>query len=546
MKMLSAVRYRDHRQTLRVFLLCFLTAALYGLASPDIHWHALCWIALVPLLLALEEADSRAGFFIGWLCGTMIHLICFPWIVGTVQRYSDLSSMLSILAWIFFSLYSGLAFGGMALAYLLLTRRRGLPSLLVLPVSYTAMEFLFPFIFPWHLGAGLYGVVPLIQISDIFGVFGVTALLVAVNAALFEVLRFFLKRRPYPLASSLLALLFVAAALAYGYARTDSIRERQEEGRPIAVGIVQADVHIEDKQSAGYEQKFWRRYRALSQEAVRQGAEFVVWPESAVPFRYDPRGGPRSASGLLSRMVESFGTPVLFGSWSIGAEGPRNSAYLLNGKGALQGRYDKVRLLAFGEYMPFSDWIPQLKNLVGGVGDFRPGERLGPLCWDARCFGPLICYEAILGNLSRVMVNSGAKFLVNITNDVWFGDTNCPEQHLMLASFRAVENRVWMVRAANTGISAFVDPTGRILNRTDLFSQAVRVSSIELLDIPTLYKSWGDWFPTACSLLVAFFLLVSLREEIQRRLAQRGRAGASAARPDSADAGPRRSLGRSC
>ena len=165
---------------------------------------------------------------------------------------------------------------------------------------------------------------------------------------------------------------------------------------------------------------------------------------------------------------------------ATGLSNPRGIAF--GPDGTLAGRYHKVQLLAFGEYMPFSNWIPQLKGLVEGVGDFRPGEKIEPLCWEDTCFGVLICFEAILKPISREFMDKGADFLVNITNDAWFGDTSCPEQHLMLSAFRAVENRTWLVRVANTGISAFVDPVGRILHRTAVFEEAVRVCRIDQPD----------------------------------------------------------------
>jgi apolipoprotein N-acyltransferase len=250
------------------------------------------------------------------------------------------------------------------------------------------------------------------------------------------------------------------------------------------------------------QEDIWRRYRHLSDQAVHRGAQLLVWPESAVHFSYRPEAGDYTASGFLRRFVHSLDRPLLFGSWAFEQNGARNRAYLLTEDGSLAGSYDKVKLLAFGEYMPFSRWIPQLKGLVRGVGDFRPGEKIEPLCWDDSCFGVLICFEAILKPISREFMQRGAEFLVNITNDVWFGDTSCPEQHLMLSAFRAVENRTWVVRVANTGISAFVDPVGRILHRTAVFEQAVRVCRIDRMGGASFYGKWGDWLPISCVLFL--------------------------------------------
>jgi apolipoprotein N-acyltransferase len=431
----------------------------------------------------------------------MIHLICFYWVVGTVQRYSNLGLSLSLLAWILFAVYSGVAFGLLATLYLLLGKGP-LPAIVLLPALYTVMEYAFPFIFPWHLGAGFYRVVPLLQIADLTGVYGLSAGAVVVNVALWELLRFFRHRRAFPLTSSLTATALMAFTLLYGFWRIDSVRTLQETAPDLNVGIVQADVRIEEKRSPLLLDQAWRRYRRLSDQVVKAGAQLVVWPESAVPFAYRPEAGEHSSSGLLRAFVRSLDRPLLFGSWAMEPDGARNRACLLGADGTLEGYYDKVHLLAFGEYMPFSDRFPQLKGLVQGVGDFRPGREVKPLCWQESSFGVLICFEAILKPISREFIRNGAGFLVNITNDAWFGDTSCPEQHLMLSALRAVENRVWLVRAANTGISAFVDPVGHILHRTGVFEQATRLCTIDRMRASSLYTAWGDWLPVACLTLL--------------------------------------------
>ncbi len=492
------------------FLLCGVSAALYGLVSPNVHWHVLCWFLLLPFLEALEGSNLRRSFSLGWVWGTLIHLICFSWVIDTVELYSNLNLALSVLAWIMFSCYSGLAFGIMAFVYRLLVLRLSLPAVAVLPVSYIAMEYLFPFIFPWHLGAVVYGVIPLIQISDLFGVYGLTALIILVNGACWDLVRFLQRKISFPFLPVSLAVILLLATWGYGAWRMNALEVVRSEADRFTVGMVQPDIRIKERKNSWKREDIWNRYRSLSRRVIRQGAELVVWPESAIHFAYRPKAASYSSSAILKRLVASFQKPVLFGSWSLGAEGPMNTAYLLNDRGEYQEQYDKVRLLAFGEYIPFADWFPPVKEWIQGVGDFEPGQRVEPLCAGDVCFGVLICYEAILDGLSRDFINKGARFLVNITNDVWFGDTKCPEQHLMLASFRAVENRTWMVRVANTGISACVDPFGRIHCRTPLYQQAERVCSVELLDVPSVYRRWGDWFPQACSMLLLILGVVAL------------------------------------
>jgi apolipoprotein N-acyltransferase len=495
---------------MRTFMLCGVSALFYGLVSPQLNWHILSWFLLIPLLDALEGRSLPASFSIGFLLGTLVHLICFSWVIDTVRLHSNLNFALSVLAWILFSLYSGTAFGILSLAYRFFELRLSLPAFVTLPVCYTAMEYAFPFVFPWQLGAVLYGVIPLIQISDVFGVHGVTALVVLVNCAFWDLLRYLRKDRRFPLASLSLALVLILSAWIYGAWRIQTIDALRTQARPFRVGMVQPNVRIQERSTPLLEEDIWNRYRNLSGNVVEQGADLVVWPESSIHFAYRPGVTSHAATGVLNRLAASFRKPLLFGSWSMGPGGPRNTAFLLNAQGEYQDHYDKVRLLAFGEYLPFSDWFPPVKEWIQGVGDFEPGDRLHPLCTGDVCFGVLICYEAILEGLSREFVNRGAEFLVNITNDVWFGDTKCPEQHLMLASFRAVENRVWMVRVANTGISACVDPLGRILCRTPLFQQADRICTVQLLQVPSVYKTWGAWFPVFCISLVLLLTLISL------------------------------------
>ena len=509
--------FEKHGPLISTSLLCSLCAIFYGLGSPKLNWYFLGPVVLVPLLAALDNKTPRQGFFTGWLCGTLIHLVCFTWVIGTIQRYSNLNLSLSVMAWILFSVYSGLAFGAMTSLYCFLSRSFPLPGVVTFPLCYTAMEFLFPFIFPWHVGAGLYGVLPLIQISDLFGIYGCTALVAAVNVPVWELLRFFRKQQPFPVFSLAFALILLILTLGYGFHKIQTVDRYRAQAERYPVGVVQANVQIEERRTPLLQSDIWGRYRRLSREVVRKGARLIVWPESAVHFAYHPGASSYSMSGILRKLVQSFDRPLLFGSWSSGPEGPRNTAYLLDPTGKQVDRYDKVHLLAFGEYLPFSNLFPQVKGWIQGVGDFQPGRNVEPLCWEGTCFGVLICYEAILDRISRQFVNRGAKFLVNITNDVWFGDTNCPEQHLMLASFRAVENRVWLVRDANTGISAFVDPVGRILNRTPLLRQDARVCSIELMELPSLYKAWGDWFPISCSILAGFLLVFGLVKNKRNR-----------------------------
>jgi apolipoprotein N-acyltransferase len=207
------------------------------------------------------------------------------------------------------------------------------------------------------------------------------------------------------------------------------------------------------------------------------------------------------------------GYSLLFGSpaYSRDTGGIRylNSAFLLSPTAQILGRSDKIHLVPFGEYVPLSGFLPFINKLVAGIGDYSPGE-INPLPIQGHQLGVLVCYEVIFPELAREYVRQGSDLLVNITNDAWFGTSSAPWQHLAMARFRAIENRVWLARAANTGISAFVSPSGRIVQQSDLFETALLTGEVGLGARPGLYSHMGDVVPGG-------FLIISLLWLIQTR-----------------------------
>jgi apolipoprotein N-acyltransferase len=195
--------------------------------------------------------------------------------------------------------------------------------------------------------------------------------------------------------------------------------------------------------------------------------------------------------------IKSTSAHFIIGSPSYAAGEDRmifhNSAYLVSPQGKILGKYDKVHLVPFGEYVPLKRFLPFIDKLVEQVGDFRPGHKGHTLAWADRRVGLLICYESIFPELARATVRNGADLLVNITNDAWFGRTSAAFQHFSMAVFRAVENRRCLARAANTGISGYIDANGRIRHTTGLYKEAVAVRPVALLKIASFYSRWGDW-----------------------------------------------------
>jgi apolipoprotein N-acyltransferase len=274
------------------------------------------------------------------------------------------------------------------------------------------------------------------------------------------------------------------------------------------VTVVQGNIEQDRKWDPSFQVLTAVKYKNLSLEAAARGADLIIWPETATPFYFLQE---ELLSSLVIEGIKQAKTYFIIGAPSFHDSQPDpykqlfNSAYLMTPEGKPAGKYDKVHLVPYGEYVPFQRWMPFLGKLVAQVGDFQSGRRGDTLKWQQRKVGMLICYEVIFPELARAMVRNGADLLVNITNDAWFGRTSAAYQHFSMAVLRAVENRRTLARAANTGISGFIDPTGRILETTPLFETTTATARVPLLTLSSWYTQWGDW-PLG---LAAFFLIIA-------------------------------------
>jgi len=262
-------------------------------------------------------------------------------------------------------------------------------------------------------------------------------------------------------------------------------------------------------------------YRDLSAQA--ESPDLIVWPESAMPFFYQDGGG-RAAK--IHSVVERSKANLLFGSPAykqlVDANGQPskryrylNSAYLLAKNNQLVGRSDKVHLVPFGEYVPLANLLSFVDKLAQGIGDFVPGKNR-PLPLNGHQLGVLVCYEAIFPEVSRNLVRNGADLIVNITNDAWFGKSSAPWQHLAMTRFRAVENRVWLARCANTGVSALIDPLGRVVRQSQLFQAETVEGDVYFCNETSLYTRTGDSVPLLLSIVVFGWLWQSRKSSLNR------------------------------
>ncbi|HWR71854.1 MAG TPA: apolipoprotein N-acyltransferase, partial [Nitrospirota bacterium] len=356
-----------------------------------------------------------------------------------------------------------------------------------------------------------YRVLPMIQVADITGVYGVSFLIVLVNIALFELLQ---DRRRYP--ALIAALVLMACVFAYG-----TIKLREPEGNGgISVSVVQGNIEQDRKWDPAYQAGTVSTYKRLTEEALKKKPDLVLWPETATPFYFDGSGNNRVLTDDLRLFVRSTGTPLLTGSPTYEVKPGRvvelrNSAFLLGGDGNVAATYHKHHLVPFGEYVPYKSVLFFVDKMVEAVGDFQAGKDFTVMrVRTARTptgttISTVICYEIIFPDLVRRFVDNGATVITTITNDAWFGRTAAPSQHFSMAVLRAVENRVPVARAANTGISGFIDAKGRVLEASRIFTEDVLTRTLTPGNKKTFYTKHGDVFAYLC-VLAALVLMLRL------------------------------------
>jgi apolipoprotein N-acyltransferase len=396
----------------------------------------------------------------------------------------------------------------------------GISRVVAAPVVWVSMEWLrtlFPLASPWaQLGYSQHAVLPVLQVADLGGIYLVSALLAFFNAAVAEIAGDGVGRHRALAAAAMAA---VVATLIYGMVRLAMIDGRAADGQ-VTVGLIQGNIAQDQKWDRDLRDEILERYLRLSRDAAAHGAELVVWPEAAAPFvlGLDPVRTRRVVD-----LANETGTHLLVGAPGLeGAPGGRavqyNRAWHVAAGRGLVASYDKIHLVPFGEYVPFGALLGWVDKVVETIADF--GRGAGPVVFTGPQvagadgprpvrFGALICYEGIFPGLTRRFAALGADVLVNISNDAWYGRTSAPYQHMAMAAVRAVENRVPLVRATNTGISAVVDPAGRVRAETSLFEEAVVVEKVPLVRGWSLYRAVGDVFVWIC--LLATSALVALR-----------------------------------
>jgi apolipoprotein N-acyltransferase len=474
--------------------------AIFHLAYPRPGWDLVGWVGLAPVLALAATARSpgRAALEAG-VAGLAFYLLLLRWLTHTMTTFSTLSWPLAVLVLLGLAGYLALYWSAVAAAVAWLGQRLGVGALWLAPPLWVAGELLRTYLlagFPW----GLLGYVPyrrltLIQIAAWTGVYGVSFLLAVVNTAA----AWWLVRRCARAAAlgAAVAAGSLGATLALGIATPG-----EPGGGTIPVALVQGNIAQTLKWDPAQQQAIVETYAELTRRAAPR-AELVVWPEAAVPayVRLEPW-----VSEWLTGLAAEVDRPLLVGAPDAreerGAIRYLNSAFLVRPR-LIEARYDKIHLVPFGEYVPLKGLLFFVEAIAAEIGEFTPGRDRVVFPFSRAPFGAVICYEVIFPDLFRRFVRDGARFMVNITNDAWFGDSGGPLQHLATVPLRAVENGVAIARAANTGVSALVHPSGRIDPTLGLFQQGALLVDVPLRTRETFYTRFGDVFACAASAVAA-------------------------------------------
>jgi apolipoprotein N-acyltransferase len=466
------------------------SAGALGLAFPRTDWDGAAWIALVPLLIVACSSRPRLAFAWGWLFGTVFFLVLLRWLSFTFRTFSTIPWPLTWGPVLLLAAWCGLHVAAVSGVTGWLAQRRSAGwALLTAPLLWIGGEWLRGHLlggFPWGtLGYSQHLRLPVIQIAELGGVPAVSLVVAAVNAALAGVFLLTWRRALVGLATGAGLL---AATLGFGTWRLQAPPPPGEA----TIAIMQPAIEQPLKWDPGHATVVLQIYNELTRQAGTERPDLIVWPETASPtvLRRDP-----ALLAGLSAMAAEMGMPILVGSIDVLEGGPgrlTNSAFLVTAQG-ITGRYDKIHLVPFGEFVPLSGVIGFVRDWADFIADLEPGSRAVVFPGPPAPFGVVICYEGIFPDLFREFVKNGARVMVNMTNDGWFGRTSGPEQHLAMYAFRAIEHRITVVRAANTGISAFIAPTGQVVRHLGLFHRGTLSDRILLRRGRTLFTRLGDW-----------------------------------------------------
>jgi apolipoprotein N-acyltransferase len=480
---------RWHRSTLPQLTAAGLSGVLIAACFLWFELFPLAWVAFVPFLWAIRRvATAREAARVGLVAGVATNLPAFYWLVYTIHVFGGFSYPVALFFYACLTLFAALEFVVFALA---LARTGPGPFGLAVPILWVTLEFFYPNVFPWRMANCQLHAPVLMQIGDLTGPFGLSFVMLWSSAAL--ALLFDRPRRFGPLLGAATAALAVAL---YGMMRLPAIDRAMAAAPTVRVGLVQGNVGIKQKGDVRYFEINLETYQQLSEDQ-QEHLDVIVWPET-VSQRWVEVGTTRLEA--KDNPFADLQTHLIFGGLAFRGRGRNqadefNSAFLMGPGGVMLDRYDKHILMPFGEYIPLASYFPAIYSLSPETGSFTAGTGVAVFDVPGKVrIGQLICYEDLLASMSRHATAAGAEVLLNILNDAWYGDTAAPYQHQALALWRAIENRRYLLRGSNSGVTSIIDAAGRVVAEGGLFHAEVVTGTVRRLQVQTFYTRFGDAF----------------------------------------------------
>ncbi|MGB9892212.1 apolipoprotein N-acyltransferase [Thermodesulfovibrio yellowstonii] len=501
---------------LKKYFLVALSAFALILSFPPFDLYFLAWFCLLPFFFFLyKTTDYKTIFKGGLIFGFLYFLGNVYWIYHSLYYYGSVPLILSYFIVALLALYLALYPAFFALIYKNLFKNM-LPTSFYAPFIWVSLEVLRNYLFtgfPWAIiGYTQYKFLIIAQLADITGIYGISYLVILFNCFIFDLLIFKKNKIRYPLLSYIptvisIILVFLVFLLTIGY----GIKRFYEpiNGKIFRVAVIQGSIPQNEKWDFNKINEILNIYKNLTHQAKTYNPQLVVWPETAVPFIFEKN---KYFSSELVNFVKEQNIYLLFGSIMERQQDKyTNSAVLIDPNGIMAYYYDKIHLVPFGEYVPLRKILFFIDKLTVGIGDYQAGNGYNIATTPFGNFATLICYESIFPGQVRKFYQKGGSFIVNITNDGWFGTTSGPYQHFSMAVFRAIENRKPLIRAANSGISGFIDSKGRIISKTKLFERVYLVEDIHENDKVSFYTRYGDIFAYVCIIFSLIFIIGNIK-----------------------------------
>lgn len=472
-----------------------------------------CILSAIIFCWCLLESSVKLRWI--YLGGVLSHLIAFRWLIFTIKSFGGFGFTPALLIFIVFTAISGLQF--FLAGWIARLIKNDVSSFgLVSAISWSVCEFSIFRIFPWGYGHSLLGFPALVQIADIGGSLLVTFVLFWVSES---IVRYYLFKESR--IQLLFPVIIFALSVSYGFFRIEQFKSFQGETQNIAV--IQANINVKEKHDQSMLIANVERYKALS-ESIPGPDTLIIWPESVISDFIASNVGSVGNDSRLPFFVSN--NPLLIGALTYNNQNQIfNSSLAILNSGTVLDPYNKQILMPFGEFMPLSGIFPSLKKLNPNIADFTPGKIQKvfeyPMVRDngefySAAISPLICYEDVIANLARKGVQNGAEMLVSLSNDGWFGNTVAPMQHNLIASFRAIENRRFLVRSTNTGFTTIIGPTGTTIKSLPPFSEGSLLASVTLIRYTSLYTGYiGDWMGWILLLITITFIITSYQNRIK-------------------------------